>query len=158
MTPARTGPRGPAPRPGAYETGAGDDRVPWGALLVRLFLLIPPAEVLGVLLLGSLLTVSGVLGDHPGLAVLFSVVPGALAGVAVGVFVTPPPGRLARYLGIAAGFGLATYLVLTALSRVRLAGVAASPGWSTYLLGALVVVGVQSLVTLGVWLLRARTR
>ena len=129
----------------------------WRALLVRLFVLVLPAQVLGVLLSGRVLTVSGLLRDHPGLASsLLSVGSGALAGFAVAMLVTPVRGRRA-YVVVSGAFGLLSYLFLTVLSHVRLPEFVATPPWYTFVVGAVLVVGAQTLVALGGWAFRRRS-
>lgn len=133
--------------------------VPWRALLVRLFLVVPAAQVLGVLLMCRVVTSSGLIRAHPGTAGHgLSLGAGIIAGLAVGVLVNPVHERLRTYVAVSAGFGFGVYVVLTLLARLQLPDGVPPPLWSTVILGALLVVGPQTLVAWRTWAFRHRSR
>lgn len=68
----------------------------------------------------------------------------------------PVATRLVTYLVASAAFGLASWGVLMVLAGLRTPDSSATPGWDAYLLGAAIVVGVQTLVAWGAWTWRLR--
>jgi hypothetical protein len=125
------------------------------ALLLRLFLVLPPAQVLGVLLAGGLLGVSGLLPGPPGLTALVPVVAGLVGGAAVGLLVEPAGAGLRRALAAQAVLGSASVLLLTVLAALALPASAAPPVLGSAL-GALALVVVQTATAGTLWRLRSQ--
>ena len=125
------------------------------ALLLRLFLVLPPAQVLGVLLAGGLLGVSGLLPGPPGLTALVPVVTGLVGGAAAGLLVEPAGAGLRRALAAQAALGSASVLLLTVLAALALPATSAAPPVLGSALGALAVVVVQTATAGTLWRLRS---
>jgi phage shock protein PspC (stress-responsive transcriptional regulator) len=107
-------------------TARADNRVAWRPLLLRMFVVVPPAQVLGIVAGAQLVTGTGLLERAHWLSAVISVISGVSSGLAVRFFLTPTIRRLRIFALVAAGFGLTTSVVLAVLSEVRLAGW----GWS----------------------------
>ena len=128
--------------------------VPWAGLLLRLFLVILPAVVLGVLLGGALVTGLGVADS---LSNLILVTAGLLAGLGVGMLVTPVPGRLVTYLLTSAAFGLVVVVAMLILSQLaRPAGTPRLVLRPAAVVGPLLMLAVQTMITWGLWRVRLR--
>ena len=136
--------------------GRIDDRVVWRPLLLRTFVVVPPAHVLGIVAGAQLMAGSGLLERAHWLSAAISVISGVLSGMAVGFFLTPTLRQRRIFTLVAAGFGLTTSVVLAALSEVRLAGWGVEPYWYRYVLGAALVVGVQTIVAWTLWISRTK--
>ena len=138
----------------AYEDDHRRTPVPWAGLLLRLFVVVVPGQLIGIVVTGALITLSaptnGQIGD------LILVGAGLLAGLAVGMLVTPLPGRLVTYLVTGAVFGAATTAALLIVSQ--LSRPTGTPGMTlaSAATGPLIVVAVQTLVTWALWRLRHR--
>jgi hypothetical protein len=132
-------------------------RVSSAGLLLRMFVLVPPAQVVGILLATPILAGSGLLQQAPWLGILISISSGAVSGLALGLLLTPPIGRRRAFLAAAAAFGLGVWALLAVLAELRLSESGAGPAWYAYLLGAVSMVAVQSLVTWSFWVRRSRT-
>jgi hypothetical protein len=79
---------------------------------------------------------------------------GAVAGLAVGLLARPPRHQWAPAVVVAAGYGLVGFAVIGLLVRLRLPD-GAAPSALSWLIGAVVVVGLQSLVVALAWRRRA---
>jgi len=116
-----------------------------------MFVLVAPAQVVGLLVSGQLLLAGGLLLEHPWLSVLISAGSGLAAGLALGFFSRPAPGHLGAYLTAGAAFGLGSVAFLALLAALRLPSGAALPGWYLFAGGAVVTVAVQTLVSGQLW-------
>ena len=154
MTSARQQVREPATARGGRVNGGA---VPWKALPIRLLVVIPPAQILGVLAVGQFLSVAGLLREHPGLANAFPVGSGVIVGLALGAFVTPVRGRLPTYAAFTAAFAVASFALLLALARLRVPDVV-EPAWYTTVLAVALSTGLQTAVACGLWVFRHRLR
>lgn len=130
----------------------------WRALALRLTVVILPAQLVGafvgflpILLLGSsavgLTWLSGL--------VLVGI--GLVGGAAIGRLARPPSQHPRSAVVVAAGFGLVGFLVLRLLVQIRLPEGSAPPVLA-WVVGAVVVVLVQSLVVAVLWRRRALRR
>jgi hypothetical protein len=135
-----------------------DNGVAWRPLLLRMFVVVPPAQVLGIVAGAQLMAGTGLMERTHWLSAVISVISGVLSGLAVGFFVTPAVRQRQIFALLAAGFGLTTSVVLAVLSEVRLAGWGVEPYWYRYVFGAALVVGVQTVVAWTLWIRRERTR
>jgi hypothetical protein len=133
-----------------------DNRVAWRPLLLRMFVVVPPAQVLGIVAGAQLMAGTGLMERTHWLSAVISVISGVLSGMAVGFFLTPTLRQRRIFTLVAAGFGLTTSVVLAALSEVRLAGWGVEPYWYRYILGAALVVGVQTIVAWTLWISRTK--
>jgi Kef-type K+ transport system membrane component KefB len=131
-------------------------RTSTAGLLLRMFVVVPPAQVVGILLAAPILAGSGLLQQAPWLGILISICSGAVSGVALGLLLTPPIGRHGTFLAVTAAFGLAVWALLAVLAELRVSGSGAGPAWYAYLLGAVSMVTVQSLMTWSCWVARSR--
>jgi hypothetical protein len=122
--------------------------------LRRMFIVVVPAQIVGILLCGQLLTLSGALQHTPDVSVLIACGAGASAGLALGLLVTPVPQRRRSYVIVSAVFGLASYLLLSWAARLAVVETTARRGWLTYVWGSGWVVATQTLVAWGLWALR----
>lgn len=143
-----------APNPYASRGPDGPVGLPWYRSLVRVVLVVVPAQIVGALL-ATVVIVAVDLTAHPGASALFWVLPGVVAGLGVGLLLRPgralPWGRV----GLAAAVGAVSYLLLVLLGQTR------SPSSATVLtprlLGALLgCVAIQTAVGAGLLLLRQR--
>lgn len=136
------------------------ERLPWPRVIVRMILVVLPGLLVGSFAGGVVVAALGaqVLRDSPGLTVLMPVLAGLVAGLGLGLVLKPERDQLVAYALAAVGVGVAAYLLLFALSQLRLSATApaASPG--AYLLGPLVVAVALAVVALALWLLRIRAR
>lgn len=128
----------------------------WRALGLRLAVVTLPAQLVGAFL-GIVPTL--LVGRHvlsvPWLPTLTLVGMGGVAGLAVGYLAHPPRQPRGLAVAVAAGFGLVGFAVIVLLVGLRLpAGASSSLTW---LLGAVVVVVVQSAVVGLLWRRRAAT-
>ncbi|HYI56437.1 MAG TPA: hypothetical protein VEX57_20890 [Microlunatus sp.] len=127
----------------------------WRALGLRLAVVTLPAHLVGAFL-GIVPTL--LVGRHvlsvPWLPTLTLVGMGGVAGLAIGYLAHPPRQPRGLAVAVAAGFGLVGFAVIVLLVRLRLpAGVASSS--LNWLVGAVVVVAVQSAVVGLLWRRRA---
>jgi len=135
---------------------AADHAVGWRALCLRLAVLTLPAQVLGAFVGGlpTLILGARVL-DAPWVPSLVLVGMGGVTGLAVGLLAHPPRDRWRSAVALAAGFGLAGFVILRILVQVRL-----PPGSPTtvlpWLIGPVVVLLVQSILVALLW--RRRTQ
>jgi formate-dependent nitrite reductase membrane component NrfD len=126
-------------------------RTQWRALALRLTVLTLPAQLVGALVgfLPTLLLGRRLVGV-PWLPGLVLVGIGVVAGLAIGKLAHPPRDQLRAAVALAAGFALVGVLILRLLVQVRLpAGTPSSV--LPWLIGALVVVALQSLVVYVAW-------
>jgi hypothetical protein len=137
-------------------TAGVDNRVAWRPLLLRMFVVVPPAQVVGIVAGAQLVAGTGLLERTHWLSAVISVISGLLSGFAVGFFLTPTVRQRRIFALVAAGFGLTTSVVLAVLSEVRLVGWGVEPYWYRYVLGAALVVGVQTAVAWRIWVSRSR--
>lgn len=123
----------------------------WRPLALRLTVLVLPAQLVGAFLgfLPTLLLGPRII-DVPWLSSLVLVGMGLVAGVAVGRFATPPYERERAALGLVAVFGLLALLLLRLLVQIRLPE-GSSPGVLAWVVGGVVVVLLQTLVTAWLW-------
>lgn len=122
----------------------------WSALCLRLAVVTLPAQLVGGLV-GSvpLFVLADRVRTVPWLAALVVIAMGVVGGLAMGLLSRPPAHRRLAATAVAAGFGLAGFLVLRLLAELRLSGASGpAAGW---VVGALLVVVAQSLVLVGVW-------
>jgi hypothetical protein len=130
--------------------------LPWLRLLVRFFIVVVPAQLLGTAVGGGIVSASGVLADNPQLANLIALVAGTVAGTAVGLLVDPVLEYRRTYIVVNAVFAVSSWVLLLAIAQLRLpAGSQAGP-WTGYVVGALLVGGVQTLLGWGLWVARHR--
>ncbi|HEY5786037.1 MAG TPA: hypothetical protein VIT65_14800 [Microlunatus sp.] len=123
----------------------------WRALGLRLAVVTLPAQLVGAFL-GIVPTL--LLGRHvlsvPWLPSLVLVGMGGVAGLAVGLLAHSPRRRRGPALAVAAGFGLVGFALIALLVSLRLPpGV--GPSGLTWLLGALIVVAIQSIIVALLW-------
>lgn len=137
-------------------TGAG--RLGWPRVLVRMLLVVLPAQLVGNLLASVVLGASGVLRDRPGLAVLMIVVGGLLAGLGLALFLHPARDELVAYAGAQAAIGAAVLVLLLGLAQLRLPAITPGASVLDFVLGALVVAVAQTAVALPLWWRGARHR
>lgn len=130
----------------------------WRPLLLRMFVVVVPAQVVGAILGGLPLALipPRTLLDNLWLATFPVVGAGVVSGVALGLLVRPVAGRLLSWAGVGAAFGLASWAVLMVLVNLAVADGATSPGWSSFASGALVLVGLQTALSVGLWWGRLR--
>lgn len=131
-----------------------DDRLPWRSLLLRFLVLVPPAQLIGILLGGGLIAAA-----HLGPSVAsfgIGISGGVVAGLAVGLLVRPL-GRLRPYLLLCAVFAAGTTAVFFVVNAAMVARqTAEGPGWWRYLVGVVLITVVQTVVAAGVWVARTR--
>jgi len=139
-----------------YSGTAGRDRLSWPRVLVRFFIVVIPAQLVGTAIGGAIMTASGVLREDPQLANLITVMAGVVAGIAVGLLVLPPPDRRRTFVVVHAAFAVGSYLLLLALAQLRLPDGTPQSVWYAYLLGPALVGLVQTLVAWGLWVTRQR--
>lgn len=144
--------RTPGTTASAYASRGGSTgpRIAWPTLLIRMFIIVLPAQLLGFFLGGAIISATGVLADRPEFSFLINVVAGILSGLAVGLVLTPGSRQLLPYLATSAAFGLVIVLILVALGQLKL-GDRADPELSRLALGALLTAGPQTLVAWGLW-------
>jgi hypothetical protein len=128
-----------------------DTKIAWRRLLLRMFVVIPPTQALGTVAGLQLLVGTGLLQREHWLSAGISVISGMLSGLAQGFLLTPKARQRRVFVLVAAGFALATSVVLAVLTEVRLAGWGVEPYWYRYALGAAIVVGVQTVVAWRLW-------
>ena len=129
----------------------------WPRVLVRLFILVVPAQLVGSFLGGQLMVSLGLLGDEPALSNLIGVIAGLLAGLAVGLLLTPPAGQQRTWVLVSGLFGAFTWLALTLLARAAVSvNLPASP-WYTWVAGTVLVAGIQAALSWGLWFIRTRS-
>ena len=128
--------------------------VPWASLLLRLFLVVVPAQLLGIFLSGAIVASTEPTTGGSGYIIL--VATGLLAGLAVGLLVTPVPTRLVTYLVTSAVFAAVTVSALLLVSQ--LSRPTGTPGMTlaSAATGPLIVAAVQALVTYALWRIRRR--
>lgn len=142
----------------AVPLGRGSAPVTSGRVLVRMFITLLPSQLIGFGLGGALLSATGLLSsDRPGLSFLINAVAGVLAGLALGMFLTPSPARLPGYLAVSTVMGLVIVLVLVGLAQLRMGG-ALHATVSSLVLGAVVTVVPQALLAWGLWVTKKRPR
>ena len=134
-------------------TPATDDtiREQWLALALRLTVLTLPAQLLGAFVgfLPTLLLGRRVL-SFPWVPSLVLVGIGAVAGLTIGRLAHPPRAHRRAAVALAAGLGLASFLVLRLLIQLRQPeGIPSAV--LPWVVGSLVVVLLQSLVVSLVW-------
>lgn len=129
------------------------DRIVWSALLIRMFVVVLPAQLLGFFLGGAIITATGLLATRPDSSRLIDVIAGILSGLAVGLALTPKARHLIAYLVTSAGFGLIMVVLLTTLGQLKL-GAAADPDLPNLAIGALLTAGPQTLVAWGLWVFK----
>jgi hypothetical protein len=140
---------------GTAGAGWDSDPLPWGQLALRFLVLVPAAQLLGVLLGGAVATAAG-LGPAV-LSFLIGISGGLVAGVAVGLLVRPLGTRLRPYLLLCAGFAAVTTVIFFVITAALLAqGTGQGPGFPQYLTGVLLTTVVQTLVAGAVWVGRSR--
>jgi hypothetical protein len=129
----------------------GTIRDQWRALALRLTVLTLPAQLVGAFVgfLPTLLLGRRVL-SVPWVPSLVLVGIGVAAGVAIGRLAHPPRGQQRAAVALAAGFGLAGFLVLRLLVQIRQPDGTPS-SLLPWVVGALAVVLLQSLVTGLMW-------
>jgi hypothetical protein len=132
------------------------DRLSWPRVLVRMLLVVLPAQLLGNFLAISALVASGALQDTPGLGVLSLVAAGLLGGVGLALVLRPERDQLVAYAVAGAAIGVAVFVLLLGLAQLRLPAVSPGASAGDFLLGALVVAVVQTAVALPLWWRRAR--
>jgi hypothetical protein len=132
-----------------------DTKIAWRPLLLRMFVVIPPAQVLGIVVGLQLLIGTGLLQREHWLSAGISVIGGALSGLAIGFLLTPTVPQRRTFALVAAAFAVATSVLLAVLTEVRLANWGVEPYWFRYALGTAIVMGVQTLVALRLWISRA---
>ncbi len=126
----------------------------WAPLLLRLFVVIPPAQVLGIAVGFQLVAGTGLIQRVHWLSVGITVMSGALSGLAVGFLLTPRAWQR-RISGLAAaGVALATSTALATLAEARLGGWGIEPYWYRYALGAVIVAVIQTLIARKIWIIR----
>jgi len=127
----------------------------WPALCLRLAVITLPALLIGAFL-GFVPTM--LLGPRtlsvPWVPSLVLVGMGAATGLAIGLLARPPRDRFAAALAVAAGYGLAGFLILRLLVQIRLPA-GASTAALTWVIGGLVVVTLQSIIVGLLWRRRA---
>lgn len=139
-----------------YATAGGHRSFAWPALLIRMFIIVVPAQLLGFFIGGAVVSASGVLADRPELSLVINIVAGILSGLAVGLLLTPKARELVPFLVTCAVFGLLVVSVLVALGQLRL-GARADPELGPLLLGALLTAVPQTLVAWGLWSVKRST-
>lgn len=146
-------PRSPSPYASGAPTGRGGPAgLPWHRVLVRVVLVVVPGQVVGALL-ATLLVVPVDLSAHPGASALFWVLPGLVAGVGLGLLLTPRGSVPWRHLGLGAAVGAVAILLLVGLGQARVASASfLTPGLLGGLLGC---VAIQTAVALGMRSLRS---
>ncbi len=139
-----------------HTVGAGPSRRDgWRALALRLTVLVLPAQVVGAFLgYLPLLLLGGRVIDLPWVSGLVLVGMGAVAGAAVGRFATPPEDERRTAVLLAGAYALAAFLVLRLLVEIRLPE-GSSPSVLVWVVGAVIVVAVQSAVTTLLWRTRS---
>lgn len=147
---------GPAGSAYASRGGSTGEPIAWPTLLVRMFIIVLPAQLLGFFLGGAIIAATGVLADRPEFSFLINVIAGILSGIAVGLVLTPKPRQLIPYLVTSAAFGLLIVLILVTLGQLKL-GDRADPALSALALGALLTAGAQTLTTWGLWTFKRAT-
>jgi hypothetical protein len=131
----------------------GHDALPWYRVLVRVVLVVVPGQVVGAILATLVVAVVDITA-RPGASALFWVLPGLLAGVALGLLLSPRGPVPWRHVGLGAAVGAVAILLLVGLGRSR---VASASFFTPALLGGLVgCVAIQTVAALGLRTLRAR--
>ena len=132
------------------------DRLSWPRVLARMLLVVLPGQLLGTFVAVTALSASGALRDRPGLSVLMIIVAGLVAGAGLGLVLRPERDQLFAYAGAGAGVGIAVFVLLLGLAQLRLPAVSPGASLGDFLLGALVVGGVQTAIALPLWWQRSR--
>jgi hypothetical protein len=136
------------------------ERLPWPRVIVRMVLIILPGLLVGsfagAIIVGALGV--SVLRDQPGLTLLMPVLAGLIAGAGLGLLLKPERDQLMAYALVSIGVAIAAYLLLFGLAQLRAPAIAPPAPLSAYLLGPLIVAVVQSLLAVGLWVLRLRRR
>lgn len=141
----------PTTSPSPYATGAGHGRrLSWPTLLIRMFIIVVPAQLVGFFLGGALLAASGMLANRPESSLVINIIAGILSGLMVGLLLSPKRRELIPYLVTCAVFGLVVVGLLVTLGQLRL-GDRADPAVGALLLGALLTAVPQTLVAWGLW-------
>jgi len=140
----------PAGRADHPDTGPG-----WSTVGVRMFLAVLPSVLVGFVL-SALLLPATVLVAHPGLGWLLNLAPGLLAGLALGLVLSPSRAQLGSYLLVAAGLTAVVVLALLALAQLRAPGSASGLDVSSLVLGLVVTVVAESAVAGALWWWKGR--
>jgi hypothetical protein len=142
--------------PTAPPPAAGVRTPSWGTTLVRMFLVLLPSLLIGNGIGGAIYAGMVSPGDYSG-GWLVNVVPGVLAGVALGLVLHPGGDRLVGHLAASAAMSVVLLLLLLGLSRLVVPSrVDLDAG--ALVLGLVITVVVQTVLAGGLWLLRARGR
>jgi hypothetical protein len=139
----------------AGRTDRQDAGPPWSTVGVRMFLAVLPSLLIGFVL-STLLLPATVLVANPDLGWLLNLPPGLLAGLALGLVLSPSRGRLVPYLVVAAGLTAVVVLALLALAQLRVPGSASGLDVSSLVLGLLVTVVAESTVAGALWWWKGR--
>ena len=133
-----------------YARAGGGQPTAWPAMLIRMFIIVVPAQLLGFFIGGAVVSASGVLPDRPEVSFVTNIIAGILSGLAVGLLLTPKARELIPHLATCAVFGLVIVGVLVTLGQLRL-GARADPELGALVLGALLTAVPQTLVAWGLW-------
>lgn len=132
--------------------------VAWRGLMLRLFVLVLPAQVAGALV-GSLpiVALGSRIVDHPWASAGPVIGLGVGAGLAVGLWARPPEGRSGAALALAAAYGVAGFAVLILFVWLRAPSGSALPALS-WVLGGAVALACQTVITWLLWRRRVPNR
>jgi hypothetical protein len=96
-----------------------------------------------------------VLGGRPELGVLLVVMPGLVAGIAIGLLLRPDRDRLLGYALVGAAVAFGTLALLLGLANLRVQRFPAAP-LSAYLPGLLAGAAAQTVAAVPLWWARSR--
>jgi hypothetical protein len=128
----------------------------WATLLIRMFLVVTPAQLFGAfagtqIARTTVRTADNLISDH-----VIALMMGVVAGLAVGLVFSPAAPRRKVYVAVCAAFAVGINALLLLLTTVRARMVTGLPTWSDYLPDLLVVTALQTLVAWGLWVLKDR--
>jgi len=150
-------PAAPGASEAARKPGNGDG-ISWSTLLIRMFIVVTPAQLFGAfagtqIARTTARTADNLISNH-----LIALLMGVVAGLAVGLVFSPRAQRLKTYVVVCAAFAIGINGLLLLMTRVRARVATGLPPWSDYLPDLLVVTVLQTLIASGLWLLKDRLR
>lgn len=148
--------RDPAQSPYAAARPVARTHLSWPRLLVRTFLLVLPAQLVGTVLAAVLILLVGA-REHPGVGWSAFVVPALVAAVVLGLLLRPGAGHLSRHAVSVAVVSAVVTVALVLVSRARTT--VGQPGLvSTLFPGLVVTVALETAVAVALWVVRGRDR
>jgi hypothetical protein len=136
----------------------GTERMPWPRVIARMILVILPGLLIGSFAGGVVVTVVGVqlVRSAPSLTLIIPVLTGLITGLGLGLVIKPFRDWVPSLALVSLAITAAADIGLLILARLRVSAAAVGPPLSGQLLGVLIVVVVQTAVSLPLWLRRTR--